>query len=124
MTAITARTRTAAHRRALPIAAQDLSTELSRVLGRQLVAFIVGKDARTIQRWAAGTTKPAAAEERRLRDTYQVYLTLSAVEGDHTIRAWFMGMNPQLDDESPAEVIAAGRAREAMAAARAFAAGG
>ena len=29
-------------------------------------------------------------------------------------------MNPQLDDENPAEVLAAGRAREVMAAARAF----
>lgn len=40
------------------------------------------------------------------------------------IRAWFVGMNPQLDDDSPAEAIHGGRLKEAMAAARAFAAGG
>ena len=122
--ATTTRTRVRAHREVLKTSPQDLSSELSRVLGRQLVGLIVGKDARTVLRWNAGETKPAAPQERKLRDSYQIYLTLAAVEGDHTIRAWFMGMNPQLDDESPAEVIAAGRAKDVMAAARAFATGG
>ncbi|TCW18822.1 hypothetical protein EDD19_1484 [Dietzia cinnamea] len=35
-----------------------------------------------------------------------------------------MGMNPQLDDVSPAEALADGQHREVMAAARAFVAGG
>ncbi|MFT4220189.1 MAG: hypothetical protein QM611_06695 [Microbacterium sp.] len=63
-------------------------------------------------------------EERKLRNTFQVYGLLSSVEGDHTVRAWFMGMNPQLDDDSPAEALAAERFREVASAARAFAAGG
>jgi hypothetical protein len=33
-------------------------------------------------------------------------------------------MNPQLDDDSPAEVIRDGRLKEALAAAKAFVAGG
>jgi len=32
-----------------------------------------------------------------------------------------MGMNPQLDDENPADLLAEGRDREVMAAARAYA---
>lgn len=36
------------------------------------------------------------------------------------IRAWFMGMNPQLGDESPIEALREGRVRDVMAAARAF----
>ena len=32
-----------------------------------------------------------------------------------------MGMNPQLDDENPADLLPKGRAREVMAAARAYA---
>lgn len=39
-------------------------------------------------------------------------------------RAWFIGLNPQLDDVSPAEAIHDGRLKEAKAAARAFVAGG
>lgn len=120
MTTKTIPSRVKAHRKALPVSAQDLSGELSRVLGRQLVAFIVGKDARTVLRWTNGETKPSVTEEAKLRDAFQVYLTLTPVDGANTIRAWFMGMNPELDDESPAEVLAAGRARDAMAAARMY----
>lgn len=36
------------------------------------------------------------------------------------MRVWFMGMNSQLEDEAPAEVIAEGRTKDVMAAARAF----
>jgi hypothetical protein len=36
----------------------------------------------------------------------------------------FMGMNPQLDDVSPAEALAEGRHRQVMAAARALVSGG
>jgi len=49
---------------------------------------------------------------------------LRGTESDHTIRAWFIGMNPQLDDVSPAEAISAGKYREVIVAARAFLAGG
>lgn len=116
--------RTSAHNSATQVSAQDISGTLSRVLGRQLLAVIVGKGSRTIQRWVSGESTPLSDEERRLRNAYQVYALLSAVEGDHTIRAWFMGMNPQLEDESPAEALAADQARNVMAAARAFVNGG
>jgi len=115
--------RTSAHNSATQISAQDISGALARVLGRQLLNVIVGKGPRTIQRWIAGDSVPMAEDERRLRNAYQVYMLLSTVEGDHTIRAWFMGMNPQLEDESPAEALAAGQTRNVMAAARAFANG-
>lgn len=124
MTTQIAPQRVKAHGDALKTDPLDLSRELTRVFGRQLVALMVGKDARTVLRWNNGETAPAASQERVLRDVFQIYLMLSAVEGDHTIRAWFMGMNPQLDEVSPAEAIAAGHGRDVMAAARAFIAGG
>jgi hypothetical protein len=120
----TTKTRTTAHKDAIQINAQDLSSELARVLGRQLLGIIVHKGARTIQRWISGDSAPIAEDERRLRNAYQVYLLLSPVEGDHTVRAWFMGMNPQLEDEAPAEALAADKYREVMSAARAFVNGG
>jgi hypothetical protein len=88
------------------------------------VSIIVDKGARTVQRWISGEHSPTTVDEKRLRDSYHVYLLLSTVEGDHTIRAWFMGMNPQLQDESPVEALASDKAPEVMAAARAFVAGG
>lgn len=117
-------TRTTAHNDAVQVSLQDISSELARVLGRQLLGIIVDKGARTIQRWIAGENTPGAEEERKLRDAYQVYRTIAPVEGDHTIRAWFMGMNPQLDDDAPADALAASRAKDVMSAARAFVNGG
>ncbi len=115
--------RSTAHTESVQISAQDLSERLARVLGRRVLAVVTNKDVRTIQRWVSGGTV-GAADERRLRDTYQVYSLLSSVEGDHTIRAWFVGMNPQLEDAAPAEAMGENRARDVMAAARAFVNGG
>ncbi len=42
----------------------------------------------------------------------------------HTVRAWFLGLNPQLDDHSPAQSIRDGDFRDVLVAARAFLAGG
>lgn len=74
--------------------------------------------------WMNGATKPSLQHERRLRCAYQIFEMLKGVEAGPTIRAWFMGMNPQLNDNSPAEAIVEGLLKEALAAARAFRAGG
>ncbi|WP_150463201.1 hypothetical protein [Nesterenkonia ebinurensis] len=93
-------------------------------MGKQLLSFIIGRDPKSVQRWARGEAHPREREERILRNAFQVYALLDQVESDHTIRAWFMGMNPQLDDESPAEALAAEQFRDVTAAARAFISGG
>ena len=43
-----------------------------------------------------------------------------AFEGARTIKAWFIGMNPELDDVSAAEVLRSGRVQDVLGAARAF----
>lgn len=116
--------RTTAHGRAVQLSTEDVVGQLVRVLGKQLLAFMVSKDAKSVQRWAKGESRPRERDEKILRNAYQVYALLDQVEGDHTIRAWFMGMNPQLDDESPAEALAEERYRDVAAAARAFVNGG
>jgi hypothetical protein len=45
-------------------------------------------------------------------------------DSPRVVKAWFIGLSPQLDDESPAEAIREGPLKEAMNAARAFVAGG
>lgn len=115
--------RTAAHRQAVQIGQRDLVGALVDKLGARLVAYVVDRDRSTISRWASSGELPLEAD-RALRAVYQVFRLLEPIESDHTIRAWFLGMNPQLDDVSPAEAIRDGRFRDVMAAARAFEVGG
>ncbi len=49
---------------------------------------------------------------------------LLAEDSVHVVRAWFIGMNPQLNDDSPAGAIRDGRMKEALGAAKAFMSGG
>lgn len=114
----------AAHREAMETSPQDIAKILQDALGQKLVAHMVGrKDPKTIGRWAAGDSSPGG-EAQKLRDTYQIFSLLQAQESKHTIKAWFVGMNPQLGDDSPATALAEGRKNEVMLAAKAFLTGG
>jgi hypothetical protein len=118
----------AAHRDGTrPTAEVDLADQVAALkflLGPKLMSLTMRVDPVTVDRWVAGATQPRLDNEKRIRATYQVYELLKPVETSPTIRAWFMGMNPQLDDRSPADSIADGDLRAVLAAARAFRAGG
>lgn len=117
--------RTAAHRRTVQVDVSSIAEFLAENLGTSLVGLIADVDANTVRRWASPSgNKPREEAEHRLRAAYQVFQELLPYESPATIRAWFMGMNPQLDDVSPGESIAAGQFREVLAAARAFISGG
>lgn len=104
---------------------QQIATFLNENLGPKLTAFMVDKDTQTVARWAKGKQNPPQVEvERRLRAAFQVFSVINQEDSRHVARAWFVGMNPQLDDRSPAEAIREGDVRAVMVAARAFAAGG
>jgi len=109
-----------AHGDAIRVPSTDVAGRLQDAIGRDLVAMITGRTPRQVSRWIAGECAPARHEQQILRDALQIVQLLRGVEDDEVIRAWFMGMNPQLDDQAPAEVMAAGRARDVMAAARSF----
>lgn len=121
---LTTESRTNAHRASVEISQTDLVAALTTKLGPKLTAFIADRDPSTISRWKSGES--AAGEDALvpLRVAYQVIRLLENAEADPTIRAWFMGTNPQFDDLSPAEALVEGRNRETLAAARAFLAGG
>lgn len=114
--------RRTAHRDSVRVGQGDLVEALTSKLGTKLVAFIVDRDPSTISRWKAGA-EASEASLLPLRIAYQVVKMLEPVEADATIRAWFLGSNPQLDDLSPAEALHDGLNRETLAAARAFLAG-
>jgi len=114
--------RRTAHRDSVRVGQADLIEALTSKLGTKVVAFIVDRDPSTISRWKAGTDA-GEASLLPLRIAYQVVKLLEPVEADATIRAWFLGSNPQLDDLSPTEALHDGLNRETLAAARAFVAG-
>ncbi|TFD52359.1 XRE family transcriptional regulator [Cryobacterium sp. Hh11] len=109
-----------AHARAVELGIIDIIVALQAQLGQALLAVIVTKSPRTIKRWANKTVRVPQAIEQLLRDTFQVVELLSSAGSPEVARGWLMGMNPQLDDASPAEVLSTGRARDVIAAARVF----
>jgi len=97
---------------------------LQEVLGQRLTAVVAGtKNARTVRAWAQGLRSPSVEGERRLRDAYAVVDLLLEVEAPETVRAWFCGMNPNLDDQPPVLALAT-VPQEVIQAARAFVANG
>lgn len=95
--------------------------ELASGLGVGMVALMAGVSRETVSRWrTAERAHPRTESERRVREAHRVYRDLLEADSAHTVRAWFMGSNPYLGDESPAELIASGDTRAVLAAARAF----
>lgn len=116
-----------AHREATTATISTVAGLLQELLTRRLTAYIAGvKDAKTVSRWANGEILEIRSTEveQRLRGTYEIARLLLQEESAQTTRAWFIGMNPQLDDVSPAEAIRQGNLKEVLAASRAFLASG
>lgn len=114
------------HRDAVATPVHDIAARLQQVLSRRLTAYIAGvKDAKAVTRWARDPQAGIRPQsEQRLRTAYEIVRLFQACqESDQTVRAWFLGLNPQLDDTAPAEALNAGQLREVLMAARAFVAG-
>jgi hypothetical protein len=114
-----------AHQKSVVFEVKDVAGYLQEVLGQKLVAHMARiADPKRVDRWAQGTQAPRDEAERRLRAAFQIFHLIFAEDSAHVARAWFIGMNPQLNDDSPAEAIREGRLKDALAAARAFVSGG
>lgn len=105
------------------VATPELTRALRDLLGERLTAVIAGVgDAGALRAWARGTAPPQDAE-RRLRHAYEIAQLLLQEEAPDSVRAWFMGSEPRLDDRAPALVLGDDPAAVARAA-RAFLANG
>lgn len=99
--------------------------ELVALLGATTVAVIGGvTETRAVQQWTAGR-EPQRAHV--LRFALQIARMIAGADGDHqTVRAWFAGSNPRLDDAIPALLLRSEPLEKVQAplmkAARAFAA--
>jgi hypothetical protein len=85
---------------------QDITVYLQDILGPRLTALSVGaSDAQDVVKWASGETHPDEDVEQKLRHAYSIVRLLRPLESSESIRAWFLGMNPELDDQAPALVL-------------------
>lgn len=112
-----------AHRNAVKTPFAELVQTMEELLGRQLLAYSANVDPKTVARWQGGQ-QPRKEAENRVRTAYQVAQLLLTREGEHTVRAWFIGLNPQLDDESPAQALRDDKLRDVIVAAKSFTLGG
>jgi hypothetical protein len=108
----------------------ELVGELRSVLGSKLVAYIAGvNETRAVQQWSEpGGRRPSNAVEQRLKIAFRVAELIAASDGDRVAQSWFQGLNPRLDDVSPARALREGDLDEVgpkiLDAARTFAANG
>ena len=117
-------TEQAVHRLATRRELPGLVRHLQDVLGQRLVAAVAGvRDAKAVGKWARGDRVPHPDAERRLRHASQVTQLLLGAESAATVRAWFLGTNPDLGDRPPAEALADDPAA-VLRAARSFLAHG
>ena len=109
-----------AHAGSVRAGIDEVAASLQEMLGQKLTAVVAGvTDARAVGDWARGVRRPHPKAEARLRHAHQIANLLAQVETPQTVRAWFIGMNPELDDHPPALAIAEEPTR-VLQVARAF----
>lgn len=118
-----------AHSKSVRASFPELTEQLRAVLGARLVAYLGSvRETRAVNQWADGAREPSADVQQRLRVALQIALTIAGSESAAVAQAWFQGLNPQLEDRSPARLLREGDVNEVgpavITAARAFLIGG
>ena len=119
----------AAHTHAMRASFPEVAAQLRELLGPRLVAYLGGvRETRAVHEWADGNRQPSTDVQQRLRLALQLAMPIADADGQEVAQAWFQGLNPQLDDRSPARMLRDGDFEEVgpavIAAARAFLVGG
>jgi hypothetical protein len=117
-----------AHREAVSAPFPEVVRSLISIIGRKQTAYIASiKDARAIDRWLENAT-PQKDVEQRIRLAYHVASMLRKADSEGVVQAWFVGLNPELDDAVPITLLREGDlqtdGKKVLNAARAFIAGG
>lgn len=121
-------TATHAYRKGIEADLKTMASTLVDTLGLAITAYIVHvRNVKTVSRWAKGevaSVRDRYSEERLIAAYQVVSLLLEYDEHPDIIRAVFLGMNPVLNDDSPAHALREGNFKGAMDAARNYIAGG
>ena len=120
----------AAYNETLRMEPWEIVAELAEILGKKMTALLAGvKDTRTVDAWMiVGHDTGRKFDVERLRLTLRIAKMLRAHDDKRVVQAWFMGLNPQLGDRSPARLLRDGDllkdGEDVIGAARAFLIGG
>jgi hypothetical protein len=118
-----------AYERAARLPFESVVKELAVLLGPKLIAYLAGvRETRAVREWEKGVREARDPIPQRLRLALQVAMLIARHDSPSVVQAWFQGLNPQLDDRSPARLLREGELDEVgpavLSAARAFTAGG
>jgi len=118
-----------AHQKVVRMKATEVAQHSVELLGGRLAAYVAGvSETRAVRQWAEGDRDMRPDSEARLREALTVAITLATTDSTGIVQAWFQGLNPQLDDRSPAWLLREGNIEkvgpEVRQAARAFVTGG
>lgn len=87
-------------------ASQLLVASLRAVLGAKLLAYIGGVESTSVVReWADGATQIDPLVVERFRLTYRLARVLTERDTAAVAQTWFLGRNPELDDQPPAWLL-------------------
>ena len=114
------------HKETTRLSTAELVRQLNSHLGPTLVAALAAvKDRKLPHKWAQSDgPEPRPVSLERLHMAHRIWRLISSSDGDTVARAWFIGANPRLDEESPIIAIRNGRGDDAHRAAVAFVEGG
>jgi len=103
----------------------ELTRRLNNHLGATAVAILAGsRDSKLPYRWAKDSGPvPNDSAQNRLRTAHRVWGMIADAESDHTARAWFVGLNPLLNEVSPLMALREDKLKDVIDAAKAFLAG-
>jgi hypothetical protein len=102
-----------AHDASIRLDFSALVKELQLLLGSKLVAYIGSvSEVRAVNQWAAAIREPGEATKQRLRLAFHITRMIRDVDGPKITVAWFQGLNPYLEDRSPARLIREGELDE------------
>jgi len=96
----------ACQRLSVKLSFPEVAADLRAILGGKLVAYIGSvTETRAVRQWAEGERRPSKAVEDRLRLAYRAARCIADIDGREIAQAWFQGLNPMLDDVSPARLL-------------------
>lgn len=102
---------------------------LEALIGAPLVAYIANvTEQRAVRQWKTGERLPHPTTQTKVRLALHIAEFLRTEGEEGAIEAWFQGLNPALDDQTPADLLREAertdlslKGRAILAAAREFA---
>lgn len=95
-----------AYNLALRMSDAELVGHVRDLIGAKLTAYIGGvKSTRSVSQWVAGTEIRDSDARERLNLAYRAASLINQRDSVRVVQAWFQGMNPMLNDRSPARVL-------------------